>query len=161
MANSLVAGQSQIAKFMGPTWDPSGSCRPQMGPMLAPWTLLSGVIRVSHCQLSYPKDYGLTHATPSADNLTTSEDTEQNRGIWYGIYHTTASQPSTQIILKPVTIMFYRESITTICHSIQNCIISRVDSNHIYVISLNESIFYVSTTYTLNLVIILFHVHWS
>ena len=27
---------------MGPTWGPSGSCRPQMGPMLAPWTLLSG-----------------------------------------------------------------------------------------------------------------------
>ena len=32
----------QIAKFMGPTWRPPGSCRPQMGPMLAPWTLLSG-----------------------------------------------------------------------------------------------------------------------
>ena len=26
----------QIAKFMGPTWGPPGSCRPQMGPMLAP-----------------------------------------------------------------------------------------------------------------------------
>ena len=26
---------------MGPTWSPSGSYRPQMGPMLAPWTLLS------------------------------------------------------------------------------------------------------------------------
>ena len=35
---------SQIAKFMGPTWGPPGSCRPQMGPMLAPWTLLSGVL---------------------------------------------------------------------------------------------------------------------
>ena len=33
---------TQIAKFMGPTWGPPGSCRPQMGPMLAPWTLLSG-----------------------------------------------------------------------------------------------------------------------
>ena len=32
----------QIARFMGSTWDPPGSCRPQMGPMLAPWTLLSG-----------------------------------------------------------------------------------------------------------------------
>ena len=30
---------TQIAKFMGPTWGPPGSCRPQMGPMLAPWTL--------------------------------------------------------------------------------------------------------------------------
>ena len=27
-----------------PTWGPPGSCRPQMGPMLAPWTLLSGRI---------------------------------------------------------------------------------------------------------------------
>ena len=26
---------TQIAKFMGPTWDPPGPCRPQMGPMLA------------------------------------------------------------------------------------------------------------------------------
>ena len=34
---------SQIARFMGPIWGPPGSCRPQMGPMLAPWTLLSGM----------------------------------------------------------------------------------------------------------------------
>ena len=33
---------TQIAKFMGPTWGPPGSCRPHVGPMLAPWTLLSG-----------------------------------------------------------------------------------------------------------------------
>ena len=32
----------QIARFMGPTWGPPGSCRPHVGPMLAPWTLLSG-----------------------------------------------------------------------------------------------------------------------
>ena len=25
-----------IARFMGPTWGPTGSCRPQVGPMLAP-----------------------------------------------------------------------------------------------------------------------------
>ena len=30
--------------FMGSTWGPPGSCRPQMGPMLSPWTLLSGII---------------------------------------------------------------------------------------------------------------------
>ena len=28
---------------MEPTWGPPGSCRPQMGPMLTPWTLLSGM----------------------------------------------------------------------------------------------------------------------
>ena len=37
-----VPSLTQIAKFMGPTWGPPGSCRLQMGPMLAPWTLLSG-----------------------------------------------------------------------------------------------------------------------
>ena len=38
---------TQIAKFMGPTWGPPGSSQPQMGPMLAPWTLLLGYA----CQL--------------------------------------------------------------------------------------------------------------
>ena len=37
----------QIARFMGPTWGPPGSCRPQMGPMLAPWTLLSGTAHLT------------------------------------------------------------------------------------------------------------------
>ena len=32
---------AQIAKFMGPTWAPPGPCRHQIGPILAPWTLLS------------------------------------------------------------------------------------------------------------------------
>ena len=31
-----------IARFMGPTWGPSGADRTQVGPMLAQWTLLSG-----------------------------------------------------------------------------------------------------------------------
>ena len=35
---------SQKTRFMGPTWDPPGSCRPQVGPMLVPWTLLSGTL---------------------------------------------------------------------------------------------------------------------
>ena len=39
---------SQIARSMGPTCHPPGSCRPQVGPMLAPWNLLSGI----RCTLS-------------------------------------------------------------------------------------------------------------
>ena len=35
----------QIARFLWPTWGPPGSCRPQMGPMFAPWILLSGIRR--------------------------------------------------------------------------------------------------------------------
>ena len=33
---------SLIARFMGPALGPSGADRTQVGPMLAPWTLLSG-----------------------------------------------------------------------------------------------------------------------
>ena len=39
--------RTRRAKFMGPAWDPHGSCRPQMGPMWTPWTLLSGYIIMS------------------------------------------------------------------------------------------------------------------
>ena len=38
---------SQIAKFLVPTWGQSGSCRPVMCPMMAPWTLLSGVFGIA------------------------------------------------------------------------------------------------------------------
>ena len=31
-----------MARLMGPTWDPPGADTTQVGPMLAPWTLLSG-----------------------------------------------------------------------------------------------------------------------
>ena len=33
-----------IARFMGPTWGPSGADRTQVGIMLAPWTLLPGTV---------------------------------------------------------------------------------------------------------------------
>ena len=48
---------------MQPTWGPPESCRPQLGPMLAPWTLLSGI-----CIYLYPpgwlrwdSDYGFIY----------------------------------------------------------------------------------------------------
>ena len=39
---ALVSNSSPDSKVPGPTWGPPGSCGPQMGPMMAPWTLLSG-----------------------------------------------------------------------------------------------------------------------
>ena len=36
------SADTQITRFTWPTWGPPGSCRPQVGPKLAPWTLLSG-----------------------------------------------------------------------------------------------------------------------
>ena len=41
-----ISLESLIARFMSPTWGPSGADRTQVGPMLAPWTLLSGIIMV-------------------------------------------------------------------------------------------------------------------
>ena len=38
-----------IVRFMGPTWGPPGDDRTQVGPMLAPWTLLSGYIENNAC----------------------------------------------------------------------------------------------------------------
>ena len=35
-----------ISRFMGPTWGPSGADRAQVGPMLAPWILLSGYLSI-------------------------------------------------------------------------------------------------------------------
>ena len=41
VTTNIGVSLSQIARFMGPTWGPPGPCRPHMGPILAPWTLLS------------------------------------------------------------------------------------------------------------------------
>ena len=42
---SPVSGDPD-SKVHGPTWGPSGAGRTQVGPMLAPWTLLSGELQV-------------------------------------------------------------------------------------------------------------------
>ena len=68
---------SKIAKFMGPTSGPPGSCRPQKGPMLAPLALLSGIFSVIACRrlsyqhfiLKYNKDFVGNLANQSNHNL--------------------------------------------------------------------------------------------
>ena len=44
---------SLIARFMGPSWGPSGTDRTQVGPMLAPWTLLSRIQLLPEWQFSF------------------------------------------------------------------------------------------------------------
>ena len=39
---------------MGPTWGPTGSCRPQMYPMLVPWTLQSAPTKFQEYLRIYP-----------------------------------------------------------------------------------------------------------
>ena len=43
-SNMSNLSTSQLKRFMGPTLGPPGADRTQMGPMLAPWTLLLGLL---------------------------------------------------------------------------------------------------------------------
>ena len=44
MPELMVWTATQIARFMGPTWGPSGADRTQVGRMVGPWTLVSGYL---------------------------------------------------------------------------------------------------------------------
>ena len=68
-------------KFMGPTWGPAGSCRPQMGPIMAPWTLLLGVLaRVSAAVTKNPMQSYLF--IPLQETMRMSF-TFSNTHVWY------------------------------------------------------------------------------
>ena len=68
-SSNIGWASAQISKFMGPTWGLPGAARSQVGPMLAPWTLLSGRICHSNC-----KAYDLTTLSLQ---LTWSSDTRR------------------------------------------------------------------------------------
>ena len=76
---------TQIASFMGPTWGPSGSYRSQIGPMLAPWTLLSGKLMCFYFTLS---DISGTHPAQlstqmiKATRLDMDQDWHPTETIW-------------------------------------------------------------------------------
>ena len=60
----LCYNLTQIAKFIRPIWGPPGSCRPQMGLMLAQWTLLSRKLRWYGVPLKYGVVWhGITYST--------------------------------------------------------------------------------------------------
>ena len=46
LVHVFFCDMSLIARFMGPTWGPSGAGRTQVGPILAPLTLSSGVLLI-------------------------------------------------------------------------------------------------------------------
>ena len=50
-----------IARFVGPKWGPSGADRTQVGPMFAPGTLLSGIMKFVYWFgfVGWPTDYRL------------------------------------------------------------------------------------------------------
>ena len=51
---------SLITRFMGPTWGPSGADRTQVGPMLVPWTLLSGMAQAYRCYYYHIQNFTST-----------------------------------------------------------------------------------------------------
>ena len=77
---------SQITKFMWRTWGPPGSYRPQLSPMLAPWTLLSGKLWGQWdiiCQSPLDRPF-LSHITQSFDSYKRSSDSYKwSFRIWH------------------------------------------------------------------------------
>ena len=63
--NAILYKAPQIAKCMGPTFGPAGSCRPQMGPMLTPWILLSGTVMTKDVHGPELKLTEIPHTLPS------------------------------------------------------------------------------------------------
>ena len=61
----VTTNSTQIAKFMGPTWGPPGSCRLQMGPtyfcLYTPWIFKAWISRYAH---SFPWVV-ITHPCPN------------------------------------------------------------------------------------------------
>ena len=74
--NTFAFKTPHITKFMGPTWGQHGSCRPQLGHMLAPWTLLSGAAYMPLCHTCY-----ITAATDTAGDI------EKFCWHWFGGAH--------------------------------------------------------------------------
>ena len=63
---------------MGPTWGPSGADRTQVGPMLAPWTLLSGYICLKHLWKQWRPSTRTVAETPGCHNTWISTQTMPN-----------------------------------------------------------------------------------
>ena len=65
---SIAERGPQIAKFLGPTWGPPGSCRPQMGPHVGPRNLAIRVGTSASCgSLCYQRVQLLTAVTLYVD----------------------------------------------------------------------------------------------
>ena len=72
---------TQIPKFVGPTWGPPGSCRPQMGLMLVPWTMLSGYLSTRATRFVFAK-YGLwVHQSFCNESQITQDVIGRVRGV--------------------------------------------------------------------------------
>ena len=69
-----------MARFMGPTWGPSGA--DQVGPMLAPWTLLSGYIN----QIKKCSEHFSLSMTLYAIQLFQDNGKPHNKALWLTLF---------------------------------------------------------------------------
>ena len=72
-----------IARFMGPTWGPSGADMNQVDPMLAPWTMLSGYSTQPRAcpRWSHKTKSGTVPALARAKGLTFAQPTGPGRSV--------------------------------------------------------------------------------
>ena len=104
---------SLITMFMGPTWGPTGADRTQVGPMLAPWTLLSGVPLLANC-LSHT--YASEHHF-HMNKTSTSAASVRMDGVWIKIL---VCDTSVQWYREYCLIFWYGFQLTT--YNIHMCI---------------------------------------
>ena len=62
----------RIARFIGPTWGPPGDDRTQVGPVLAPWTLLSGSFSLYNLSFDVVGQFGAIVLHEDASNSSSS-----------------------------------------------------------------------------------------
>ena len=64
---------------MGPTWGPYGADRTQMGPMLAPWTLLSGTMLHFNDVIMSPMVFEITRVSIVCSAVCSEADQRQHQ----------------------------------------------------------------------------------
>ena len=71
---------------MGPTWGSSGADRTQVGPMLAPWTLLSGLVNSAY--FFYWNGSFLSSHSPDISNLSPQFHNKNTGTYWMWFMYT-------------------------------------------------------------------------
>ena len=100
---------------MGPTWDPSGAGRTQVGPMLAPWTLPSGLIS-SMNEIKWKTGLHFMSVTQFEVILVVLLCQFHLLGWAWILIHMANQPPITSCIIHP-SISFFLFSVLSVSHS--------------------------------------------
>ena len=108
---------------MGPTWGPSGAYRTQVGPMLAPWTLLSGAIwRVYRRKLSNKPTSPKLWNRPSVLSIPAGFQTVTQTAFHTSIGNNAVIRRTLWFILNPPHKTFVRSARVVDLNENENCI---------------------------------------